>query len=337
MGAKKLRKIQMGIESTAGTAVAATEIWRGKGVMMLDDEKQLIDEEIAIHFPSDRSATPKLAASVKLDAIAATPEQLPVILSSAIKDVVTGSADGTASSGYTYAYVFDSAYAANTIKYRTIEGITAQQTKEMEYAFVEEFTISGDAAGLVTMECLWRGRQWTNVTKTALTTLVDVDELLFGGNALTIDNGGGTIGTTSVSGLLSFKLTVKTGWIPVFEFDNVYFTDVDYVGATGTLDLTIKHNADAITEETAWDAETTRLVRMDLLSAAYGTAGSGTLFTGGKKGVRIDCAGKYVPSPQLEEQDGNDTEKYTLELSHNTTDDLFLAITCANELTAIAG
>lgn len=335
MGAERLRKIQMGVESTAGTAVASTYIWRGKGMLFDEDDIQAIDENIGHHLPSDRSGKVALAAMCRFDPIAMTPEGLPHILSSALENIVTGTADGSASSGYTYEYAWTDVRTANAIKYRTLEMVTAQQTKEMEYSYVEEFTLSGDANGFHTMEAVWRGRQATNVTKTALTTITDVNNLAFGANTLYIDDGGGTIGSTDVSSsVLSYKLNVKTGWVPVYTFDDLYFTTVEYVGASATLDLTYRYNGTGVAEETARKNETVRLMRMDITGEAYGTAGSGTLFSG-VKGVRIDIAGKYLAPVSIEEKDGYDIVRSTLTMGHNTTDDVMLAITVANELSAL--
>ena len=45
-GVKALRKVQLGLESTKGTAVAATALWRGTGT--IEDKREVVfpDEDI---------------------------------------------------------------------------------------------------------------------------------------------------------------------------------------------------------------------------------------------------------------------------------------------------
>ncbi len=58
MGVKALRKIQIGKETTAGTAVAATTIWRGMGTIEDQREIRRIDEDVGVLQRTNRSATP---------------------------------------------------------------------------------------------------------------------------------------------------------------------------------------------------------------------------------------------------------------------------------------
>ena len=139
MGIKGLRKLLMGLETTAGTAVAADTIWHGTG--LIEDQREVIypDEDIGYLSGKDRNYIPKLGAAVVMDSTPATFEGLPIILCAGVKNVVTGVTD-TGGSGKVYTYTFPTT-AANSIKTWTIEAGDDQQAEEVEYAFVESFEI----------------------------------------------------------------------------------------------------------------------------------------------------------------------------------------------------
>ena len=90
MAVKKLRKIQIGLETVKGTALAATDIWRGEG--MLEDQLEVVfpEEDIGILPGVDRSYIPKLAAGITIEDTPLTFEQCPILLACAVDDIVAG-------------------------------------------------------------------------------------------------------------------------------------------------------------------------------------------------------------------------------------------------------
>jgi len=192
-GVKPLRKIQLGLEATAGTAVAATTIWRGMGMIQDGIEPVQVEEDLGLLVPSDRSYVPYLAAEFEMDEVEATFEQLPYILSAGIEDVVTGAADGVGS-GKIYPYDPPLA-AAGAVKTYTIEGGDNAGAEEMEYAFVQDFKLSGKAKEALMMSATWLGRQVATSSFTAALSVPPVEEILFGKGKLYIDAGTSTIGS----------------------------------------------------------------------------------------------------------------------------------------------
>ena len=93
-GIKALRKIQLGQETAAGTAVAATQLWRGVG--MIADEREVIfpEEDIGYLSGVDRTYVPKVLASIALGDTPATFEQFPYILEAGVKAIGSGAAGG---------------------------------------------------------------------------------------------------------------------------------------------------------------------------------------------------------------------------------------------------
>jgi len=117
-GVKALRKIQLGDESPAGTAVAASTIWRGLGA--IEDQREVVfaEEDVGVLPGVDRTYTPKLLAALAMEETEATFEQLPYILEAGVKSV-SGVKDGDGS-GYAYTFAFPTT-AANTPLTYTIE------------------------------------------------------------------------------------------------------------------------------------------------------------------------------------------------------------------------
>lgn len=328
-GIKKLRKLQMGREATAGTAVAATTLWRGEGTIEDQREIMMVEEDVGYLSGLDRTYTPKYMAALAMDAVEATFEQFPHILEAGVR-TDTPDADGTGS-GYVYEYVFPTT-ALNTLKYYTIEGGDNQAAEEMEYSFVQDFTLSGEAAAGIEMSASWVGRQVSTSLFTTGVSMPDVDVMIFGKSELYIDAVAGSIGgTQKTSTFLAASLDVDTGWRPVFTGDGeLYYTFVKNIGPVITLDVTFEHDGTATAEIAAKNAETPRQIRWKIEGPALGTAGTYTYKT-----VMVDLAGKWESFDKIGDQDGNDIVTGRFVARYNSTADLFAEITVVNELSAL--
>lgn len=327
MGIKALRKILLGAETTAGTAVDADTLWRGLGV--IDDQREVIfaDEDIGYLSGKNRTYVPKLGAAISFAPVPATFEQLPVILSAGVKNVITGVTD-TGGSGKVYTYTFPTT-AANSITTWTIEGGDDQQAEEMEYSFVNAFEISGNGGEAVQMSADWIGRQVSKCSFTAsVTTPATVEEVLFGKGKLYIDAATGTIGTTEKSStLLGMSLKVNTGWIEKHAANGqLYFSWAQSTKPEILLDVTFEHNATAVLEKDAWIAQTARLLRLKFEGNALTTAGTFTY-----KSLIIDLAGKWESFGPIDELNGNDTVAGTFRAGYDATAAKFAEIKVVNE------
>ena len=121
-GIKRLRRIQLGDESTAGTAVAADLKWRGEGAgPEILDEIQFVEEDIGRYGSANRSVKASVGAQITLAATPLTFEQFPLLCQMGIEAQQTGVADvnGTPT-GKIYTFDFPLA-SANTIRTYTIE------------------------------------------------------------------------------------------------------------------------------------------------------------------------------------------------------------------------
>lgn len=313
-GVKKLRKIQFAREATAGTALAATDIWRGPANMPEDlREITFVDEDVGQLTPTDRSFIGRLMAQMVFESTPLTFTQALHVLEAGI-NAETAVADGTGS-GYVWTYTIGD--TTNDPKTYTLEGGDNVDVGEMEYSFVREFVISGEVGGAVMLEsATWEGRQYTDTSFTAALTLDSLEEVLFSKMKLYIDADGGSFGATQKSGtLLGFRLTVDTGWraVPVGD-GNLYFATIKNVGPTATLELTLEHDATAAAERANWRSETVRKVRLIAEGSALGTPDTYTYLT-----WIIDIRGKWESYPILEDQDGDNVVTPTLRLSDDSS------------------
>ena len=329
-GIKALRKIQVGVETTAGTAVAATSIWRGMGTIEDTRTTTFVEEDIGILGGADRSYVPMLGASLSLASTPATFEQLPVICEMAIL-TATPTQDGSGS-GYLYQYT-EATTAAPTIKTRTIEGGDNEAVEEMEYCYVESLTIDGSAGEACNMSAEVRGRQVSTSAFTTTATLPTVEEIKASKGKLYIDAIDGTIGSTQISNtLLKFTLNWATGLIAVPTLDgNLYFTFVKKTAPEITLDLTFEHDSSSVAQKAAWRAETPKLVRLQFEGTTLTTAGTSYTY----KTLNIDLAGKWDTFSALGDQDGNNIVTGTFRARYNSTAAFFAELLIVNELTAL--
>jgi hypothetical protein len=329
---KALRKIQMGKESAAGTAVAATALFRGMGTIEDQREVEFVEEDVGYISGTDRTMTPKLLAGIEFEETPATFEQLPYILNAGVEGVA-GVKDGSGT-GYIYTYTFPTTALKTPYTY-TIEGGDGYAVEEMEYSLVEEFQIAGEAGGPVNMSAKWFGRQVSSSSFTGAIAVPSVDEMLFGNSKLYIDAIGGTIGTTQKTGtLLAWTYKVVTGWQPRFTGDgNLYFTGhaFDPSKLEITCEITFEHDAAAAAAKTAFRAETPILLQIAVTGPACATGGTAYQ----NKTLKLNMCGKWESVEKLDEIDGNDVVKAVLRARYNSTAAQFASIICVNELVTL--
>lgn len=319
MTSSATRVMQLGRESTAGTAVAATTIWRGKGSMENLQEVTPVEEDIGQYANELRAYIANAGAQVVMESTPATFEQLLHILEAGVQTVTPSGTE----SPYTYSYSFPAdTNSEPTIKTYTIEYGDSEDNDEAEYCFVESFELSGAADEAVMMSATWRGRQMSATARTGSLTLPSVEEILFNKGALYIDDSGGSVGSTQVSNsLLAFTLSVTTGWKAQPTSDgNLYFTFAKLTKPEITLSVTAEHTSDwdSAGEKAKWDGSTVRLYRLQ--------------FTGtSSRQLTIDAAGIYTSFSSIGDQDGDSILDAELMVGHSSDDSLHcdIEVKCA--------
>lgn len=335
MAVTALEKIQLGKESggAPGTPVAATTIWRGKGVM--DDERTIenVPENIGIAIPTTRNYIPKKGAVIRFDPVVATFQQLPYILEAGVA-IESPTQDG-AGSDYIYAYSYPTT-ALNTIETYTIEYGDNEHVQESDYCFVEKFKISGNGGEGVMMSADWRGRDVVDTSFTgalSAPTLLEAHHIKFGGSTLAIDAVGGTLGATAVSNtLLSFELDVTTGYVAHWTNAGLDFDYVDWDRDTfaAKLKLVYRHNSTADSQRDLFEAATPRQLRLQFTGPAFSMAGTTySVYT-----FRIDAAGAYKAFKRGE-MNGQTTVEAEMDIEYDLTAALGLNFLVVNESSSL--
>lgn len=328
-GSFDLNKIQMGRESTAGTGVAATFIWRGPFANIEDARtKKVIEEQVGVLMLAERTRTLAYLARLTMPETAATFEQLPHILEAGVMTATPG-----ATPDYLRSYIFPTDGTVPTIKTYTIEAYNTVATadyREMHYGYVSEFTLSGRAGEEWKVAATWQGREVATGTATPALDLDDVEEILFPKSKLYINASGGTIGTTQKTGvLMGFEMRVRTGVIPVPVGDgSLYFVATKNVRPEITFSLTLEleqesSNSVVATERAAFEGDDVRLLRVDV-------AGSGAT-----KNLQIDWAAVYDSVGQYTNTDGNTTVTLEGHAVFSDADSLFWECAIKNGITAL--
>ena len=328
-GIKALRKIQLGAETTAGTDLATTVIWRGLGYLHDLRQPVFVNEDVGILPGANRTYIPKLEAELILEDTEATFEQLPNLLDLCVESE-TGSLDGSGSD-YIYVHNFPTT-AQSTIKTATVEMGDNQQAEEAHYAFGRSMTIhgAGGEAVMVNANLVCQMDADPTASFTGSLALATVDEVLFGNASLYIDATSTYPATTQVSNVVhNFSLNINdTGHKPKYV-DNgnlkyaLNFQDKPDV----TLEITFVHGASAVTEKAAWRNETARAIQLAIAGPAVTTAGT----TYSAKQLIIDLAGKWESFSELQAIDGNSTVVGVFRAQYDGTAGAMGRITVVNE------
>lgn len=329
-GIRGLRKLQLGAETTAGTAVAATTLWRGMGTLEDQREVLFVEEDVGYVSGLDRTLTPMLQSALSMEEVVCNFEQLPYLLEAGVQ-TATPTTEG---SGYLYTYTLPTT-AKNTIQTYTIEGGDDQEAEEMEYAFVSSLTIGGEAGGPLNMSAEWMGRQSTVSSFTGAISVPTVEDVPFSVGTLYIDDTSTTHGTTQKSStLISANFELVTGWVPRFTLSGAkYFSTHEFSAEAleATLELTFLHDATGAAEKVNWRAETPDNIRLEWLGTALTTAGS----TFNNKAIQMDLTGKWESFEAIDETEGNDVITGTFRCRYNATAANFGIIRVVNNLSAL--
>lgn len=332
MAVKDLRKIQIGWEATAGTAVAATKVYRGMGTLENTTEVVIPEENVGLVADQDRAYIPFIAGALELEPVEATFEQLHYFGELGIKLVATPTADGSGSDKI-WSFPYSVTGTPNVVKTATIEGGDDQAAEELEYAFLDSFKIEGKAKEALKVSGSCIGRQISTSAFTGALVAPTVEEILLQTGKLYIDAVGGTIGTTQKSNtFLGMALSVKTGVQPVWTGDgNKYFSFIKYTKPIITLDLTFEHDGSSVAEKANWLSLTSRLIQLKFEGSATATGGT----TYQKKTLILNLCGKWTKFGKIEEENGNDIIKGSFKCLYNTTAAKFFEMIVVNEVATL--
>lgn len=330
-GVKALRKLQIGKETVPGTAVAATALLKSMSGVIEDTRVVTFPTEANGNFGgSNRSYVAAVGAQMTMEGIA-TFEEIQYVLRSAFVNDAAPTTDTGSACVWNYNAPTVTAVPSTDLATCTIEAGDNQEAEEMEFSYVESFSMSGRFNEAWNVSAVWKGRQCSTSTFTSLASsdMVSVEEMLFNKTKLYIDPTTDTIGTTQIAGtLIGATWNYETGWMqkPVAD-GNLYFQDVKQIGPTSTLELVLEHNTQGSLVKDAFKAGTAKQLRLEIIGNALTTTDA----THSTKLMYIDMAGKWESVSGLDEQDGDDIITATFRAGFDTNADLFIETVVQNE------
>ena len=320
---------QLGRETTPGTPVAATLIWRGPFSGLSDDRtRNQVEEQTGTVVSAERSYDTALLGGLSMKETELTYEQVLHILEAGL---MTATPSGAGP--YTYAYSIPFNGSVPTIKTYTIESgniVATADQMEMEYSFVNDFTLSASAGEAWKMSANWVGRQLTVAARTAGLSLQAVEEAILAKTKLYIEDSGGNYKpTTQVTGvLMGFNLSVTTGWkiVPVGD-GNLTFAGIKWTKPEITFTITYELEQDGsasrvATERAAYDTNRVRLLRLETLGSS-------------SRALDIYFAARYDNFDDYQNSDGNTTVQANGRIVYSPTDAAFLNIDVTNNLASL--
>lgn len=318
----RTKQTQLGRETTAGTAVAATTRWTGPCAMTDPRVIEIVEESIGQYADRGVSYIADLGEqTLAMESHPASFEEILHTFEAGLKTVSPIGADP-----YTYSYVLPGSTTDETIKTYTLETGDGVQAYEMAYAFVTSLELSGGPAAALMHAATWRGRQWGSSTFTPALSLPSPEIILFPEGKLYIDAVGDTIGTTQVSAsFVEFNLAVDTGLriVPVSDGE-LYFLAHKRGKPKVTLSITAEHTAanwDADSEYANFIAKTPRQVRVEF---------DGT----NSRKLTLDLAGLWT-AYTWGDRDGNRIVTATMEAVRDATAALFFEAVVINKLATV--
>jgi len=306
-GVKKLRRLQMGKESTGGTAVAATARWRGGGTLKDALEVLEVDEDLGILGGVDRTVITKLLAGLDLAPVVATFQQVQYLPVLAYAGPVTGAADGPGT---------DKIYTTNipttalpTLTPYTFEGGDSFEVERMEYAVATKMNFKGEVGGALMMSGSLLGRQIQRLVSgfTGALTIPTVEDIVVNKGKLYLDAIGGSYGTTQIAQqIIGIDITHDITIIPQFTMDGqLYYSFPQYVDHKVTGKITFLHDAAASGNAGAkadWRAQTPKKLRVDFIGSNVATPGT----TYSQQHFIMDLPVKWKVISPLDDKNGVD-------------------------------
>jgi len=310
------RRIQIGEESSPGTAVAATmaavgvigSFESGEVLHQPDEDRNTLARNVADDLFVGKEAHLVWTGDVNMLDIA-------YALSMAIRGNVTPSASGNENT-WTFAPALTTANTpdqANGIDTFTFEYGDNVQAYETEYCFATRLEISGAPNATCQFTCDITGRQRSETTFTAALSPAATQRFPFNLAKFYIDSSGaGLGGTQKTATLKGFTWTLETMFAPLYTADgNLYFSSVTEDKKRVSLALTYARNTTSEAERDKYDARTTTFIRIEMLG--------NTVIDSNVPYLNLDGAYRYVAWPSIGEENGLSTVEVVAESVYDAT------------------
>jgi hypothetical protein len=197
-------------------------------------------------------------------------------------------------------------------------------------SFVPEFSLTGEIGQPWMLEATWEGWAKTAAALTGSLTLATVEEAMFQNTKFYIDEPGGTIGTTEITGVMSAAtINVVTGaqavWTPngTLHYSYVKFVKPTITGSiTMELEGTVAASGTVVAERAKYAAGTVRQIRLK-------TTGTGSKY------LTFDACVNWTSVGNYENQDGDTVVTFEFEAKYSPLDAFLASFEVGNLVAAI--
>lgn len=315
VGVYPLRRFQLGPESTAGTAVAATFKMVGEAVYKPMREREYEEFPRGVRAPvTGGGYLIKQGTEVDFEGNL-TYEEILIPLLSGLVNVASPSGTGPYTWAFTPTLTAAQVIKSYTAEYTIGDGSSLHYERESAYMVTKELEIELKANEIATMKLTMAGRAEQTSTVTGslspITGRTPVPSNLF---KVFIDDAGSGIGGTQISGLVRVaKLKFTFGNEEDYTLEGR--SDLDLTGIQpqmlkATLDLTCEHTADAATELGKWRTGALRFIRLKADNGAASTA---------NRQIQFDTCIKYTDTPDFSQDDGVEIVTLKGELEYDSS------------------
>ena len=318
-------RVQIGKETTRGTAVAATRRLLTKKAMYR------IREEFEGH---EGQMTGNLARASVAPTLARTWTefefdsdldftQLLLFLLTGVKGAVTPTTPGSGEARlwtFTPSPTVDPAPDTYTIEYAERDMLASpnELSNEADYGFTKDLEISAGEDGMVTVKASMVARASSETASTGSLSVPTPEFIPVARTAIYIDGTWANLGTTQITGqIFGFSFRYYDALVEKWYLDNRSTLDwsaYDYPGAEDgrkaelTMDVVLgAASGDLVpTEDASKTAGTTRFVRVDLNGSAFDSPDNGL-----SRYVRLDGAYTHAPDSMQDRGEDRDGSKIT--------------------------
>lgn len=322
--------VQLGVETTPGTSVAANRFLPSVMVNMGPDASFTEVRASGNKFPG-KEVLGKEWSTVKMPNQAMTYDEVVYFLSS-LMGYAAPAVQGGATPTTAYLWTHNvSSTAEDTVKSFTIEQGSAVRAHKATYCQATGMTLSGDR-DKVDVGCDMIARSISDgVTLTAAPTAVAQVPMLAKDTSIYIDDTSGGLGTTKLTRDLSWEVSLNNKVGPLWVVDKAQTSFVALVEqpVDATFKVMVEADAQGMGLLTAMRAGTRKFIRLDITSDEL--AGTGFPYY-----LRLDMACEIAEKPsEFTDRDGVYAIEYTFKTVHDATWGRAVTASVMNKLAAL--
>lgn len=332
---RPLRKLQIGMEGTKGTLVAATRVLTGNSALIEKRDRYHSDYPRGIAATVGGAGTLTKQWTELQHATELSAEDILWPLLTGIKGAVSPTGGGTAK---TWVFTPELTTAIRTVDAATVEfmrsdGTTNHYAGEAGYCMTDAFSIESTPENIATLNWSMFGRARQSDTPTAALVPYTSLEALAGGQLFAYcDTTWAGLGGTQLTGMQRrVRFDCQTGVMPQWTSEGR--ADLDYAGhAIKSLGAKLS---------IIWELDSVGAARYasyranDLIYIRLKWVGS-AISGGGNKTVQIDGAFRFASDPTFSEEDEQTLMAADLDAVYDATGTKILEFTAINTLAAVA-